>query len=301
MKIQPKAESRKPGAKSLRVSYLCPRPSTLDPRPSRAFTLIEIAISLAIIGIALVAIIGVLPWGMDAQRSNREQTIINQDATIFLQAIRDGVNSGYDLTNYVYAITNEIGGGGNINFISNSNIIGLLSTPEYQLVGAFTYTNRMVAYVHSISGSAVEKPPQNNDIVIGDSFSYRLLCEIMPVPAPVPVDIPPLWQAQSYNPGDEVSYVLNGETNVWRASTVTAAADEPSVSPKWAEDLYPDELAHNLYELRLTFLWPILPNGGVGSGHQTYRELIAGQLANNNALYPNTLYFFQPQSFTNAP
>ena len=39
-----------------------------------AFTMVEIAICLAIIGFALVAIIGVLPIGMNTQRDNREET-----------------------------------------------------------------------------------------------------------------------------------------------------------------------------------------------------------------------------------
>src|SRR5271169_5569951 len=71
------------------------------------FTMIEIAISLAIIGIALVGIIGVLPLGMNVQRDNREETIINQDATVLLEAIRSGARGLNDLTNYVYAITNN--------------------------------------------------------------------------------------------------------------------------------------------------------------------------------------------------
>ncbi|HEX7576601.1 MAG TPA: prepilin-type N-terminal cleavage/methylation domain-containing protein, partial [Verrucomicrobiae bacterium] len=70
------------------------------------FTMVEIAISLAIIGIALVAILGVLPIGLRMQRDNREQTVINQDATIFMEAIRGGARGLDDLTNYVYAITN---------------------------------------------------------------------------------------------------------------------------------------------------------------------------------------------------
>ena len=41
------------------------------------FTMIEIAISLAIIGIALVSIIGILPIGMHTQQDNREETLIN--------------------------------------------------------------------------------------------------------------------------------------------------------------------------------------------------------------------------------
>ena len=47
--------------------------------------MVEIAICLAVIGIALVSIIGVLPIGMNTQRDNREETIINQDATVFME------------------------------------------------------------------------------------------------------------------------------------------------------------------------------------------------------------------------
>src|SRR3972149_5103108 len=72
-----------------------------------AFTMVEIAIALAVIGFALVAIIGVLPAGMNVQKENREETVINQDASIFLQAIRSGARGLDDLTNYVIAITNN--------------------------------------------------------------------------------------------------------------------------------------------------------------------------------------------------
>src|ERR1022692_2866450 len=84
----------------------------------RAFTMVEIAISLAIIGIALVAILGVLPIGLRMQRDNREQTVINHDATIFMEAIRGGARGLDDLTNYVYAITNywtRFNANGNVN------------------------------------------------------------------------------------------------------------------------------------------------------------------------------------------
>ena len=60
--------------------------------------MIEIAISLAIIGIALVAIIGVLPLGVNVQKDNREETIINQDATVLVEAIRNGARGADDLT-----------------------------------------------------------------------------------------------------------------------------------------------------------------------------------------------------------
>ena len=239
-------------------------------RPTSAFTMIEIAISLAIIGIALVGIIGVLPLGLNAQRDNRESTVINQDATVFMEAIRNGARGDDDLTNYVYAIvntgSNSVGylnpllagemnfsetafpsvSAWNQNLTTGANIVGLLSTPEF----ANGTSNHIIACIRSINGPAVEKPPQDNQILQQDSFSYRIFC----VNAPV-----------------------------------------ASASPNSA---YGKQLGGNLHELRLTFLWPVLPNGKLPPQpiHATYRSLIAGQVA-QDAVNTN-LYFYQPQSFT---
>ena len=256
-----------------------------------AFTMVEVAISLAIIGIALVAIIGVLPQGMNVQRDNREGTIINQDATVFMDAISKGARGLNDLTNYVYAITNyqtqfdkkgavtafatngyNYAGSSTLPLNSGTNIIGLFSAPQLMDLSfnptnnlfSGGYSNHTTAYVRSMSGSAGEKPPQDNQIVrgglndSGDAFAYHLLC----VNAAVAVD-----------------------TNLF------------NLLP--AQQVYSRQLAANLHELRLTFLWPTLPNGGVGSGRQTYRALVAGQIVQTN--FPGqTLYFFQPQSYVDA-
>ncbi len=81
-----------------------PHSALRTPHSERAFTMVEIAISLAIIGFALVAIIGVLPIGMTVQKDNREETIVNQDATVFMNAIRNGALGLDYLTNYVTSI-----------------------------------------------------------------------------------------------------------------------------------------------------------------------------------------------------
>jgi type II secretory pathway pseudopilin PulG len=294
--------------------------------------MVEIAISLAVIGIALVAIIGVLPIGMNTQRDNREETIINQDATILIEAIRSGSRGLDDLTNYVYAITNywtnvtthatgvngytttnrSVAPGYYLTGLSGApltngmNIVGLLSTPEYTddigrpiptlLFGG--YSNHVVAYVRSLSGPVVEKPPQDNDIIRGDSFGYRVLC----VNAPVPMDtnlfyLSPVWAGITYNPLEQVFYKFA----YWQAPAGAGPADIPGQSAFWARvPVYGLELGANLRELRLSFFWPQQPNGSVGSGRQAFRTQVTGQLT-QIITNDQRLYFYQSQSFATTP
>jgi prepilin-type N-terminal cleavage/methylation domain-containing protein len=263
------------------------------------FTMVEIAICLAIIGIALISIIGVLPIGMNTQRDNREETIINQDATVLLEAVRGGARGMDDLTNYVYAITNYWGSykpDGTLNqtnangytfagfsigpsYYSSSGspitngyqIVGLLSTPEFtDLNGNPTntffgggYSNHIVAYVHSISGPAIEKPLQDNDIVREDSFGYRLLC-------------------------------INSPMTAHTADLTTITNDIGVVTNEYFK-----QLSANLHELRMTFFWPQQPNGSLGPGRQSFRTLIAGRVVQTNDNGQH-LYFYQSQSFVNV-
>jgi hypothetical protein len=63
--------------------------------------------------------------------------------------------------------------------------------------------------------------------------------------------------------------------------------------------------AANQSELRLTFYWPQRPNGTLGPRRQTFRSTLAGQLTPTEYFAGNLvyqlLYFYQSQSFTNAP
>ena len=167
-----------------------------------AFTMVEIALCLAIIGFALVAIIGVLPAGLNVQKENREDTVINQDATLFMNAIRNG-DKGYDeLTNFVERITVSrvrflapnftttrqepriIGEptlefGPDVLLTNGANIIGLLSTPKYQAVEDGFISNHVVAYFRAVSGNAAEKVDRSNT-ARELSFAYRLISEVTP-------------------------------------------------------------------------------------------------------------------------
>lgn len=109
--------------------------------------MIEIAICLGIIGFALVAIIGVLPTGLKVQRDNREETIVNQDAQVLIEAIRSGAtNSGLDFLALYFdkiadSATTYLPGSGMNQFDTGMEIVGLLSRtnlPSTSSVRAFS-------------------------------------------------------------------------------------------------------------------------------------------------------------------
>ena len=72
-------------------------PGRSSQRAERAFTLVEIVLSLAIIAIAMIAIIGVIPIGLNVQTENQEESIISTDAGIWMEAFREGAEGALDL------------------------------------------------------------------------------------------------------------------------------------------------------------------------------------------------------------
>jgi type II secretory pathway pseudopilin PulG len=246
------------------------------------FTLVEIALSLAIIGFALVAIIGVLPTGLNVQRDNREETIIVHEANYFMDAIRNGARGLDDLTNSIIRIRNDW-----TTYNTNSptwskvesdydeytktsfhvtsstpppaefkltdgyRILGLLVRPKFQYLGAASVrSNHVVAYMHALSGAASEKFPVDNTNVLDLAFNYRMIVEVYPVPF---------------------------------AETNTAFARE---------------LGPNLRELRLIFRWPLRADGTTGDGRQVFRTMTGGQLMKTNN-FGQPLFFFKPTTFVN--
>ncbi|MSU58755.1 MAG: hypothetical protein EXS35_11395 [Pedosphaera sp.] len=254
-------------------------------RRAAAFTLVEIAISLAVIAFALVAIIGVLPTGMQVQRDNREETIINQEANYFANAIRSGARGLDDLTNAVAVIENHwteykvtltttnAGASGTDRYTTTNSavtlypvpatfaisdgyrIVGLLSTPKYLPQGGGFLSNHIAAYVRALSGPASEKFPQDNQDVRADAFTYRLICENQPLPA---------WDVGS---------------------------------------AYGKNLLTNLHELRLIFRYPLKSIPENEKGRQVFRLQVGGLLLPviDTSYKEPPFYFFQPTTFVKAP
>ena len=149
--------------------------------PSRSaaswFTMTELALSIAVVGIALVAIIGILPSGLTVQQQNREDTVVTEDARYLLEAIRSGSRGMTDLAGHLEALRwtrRQVGRVGSIDFhgihnpeppaggillTNNEHIVALLSMPlEETLPNGRIVTNEVTAVFRSFTGSFRDKP-----------------------------------------------------------------------------------------------------------------------------------------------
>jgi len=244
--------------------------------------MVEIAICIAVVAFALVAIIGVLPTGFQVQKENREDTIVNQDGTFWLEAIRSG-SQGLDyLTNYVESVRVEtfhpVSGPTFVQYASprdlrtGAEIIGVLSRPKRTLAqGGVWETNLVRAQVRALSGSAAEKTPRA-DL----AFRYRMTVELAPF-HPIP----------------------SAHTNLQLFAATPA---------EWAgrsnQFLKAVNLGANFHELRLTLEWPVYPSGGVlrvGNHRKVFRTLVGGVPLVANHLRLGPLYWLQPSQYVLVP
>ena len=247
------------------------------------FTMVEIALCLGVIAIALVAIIGVLPTGVRVQRDNREDTIINQEGLFLLEAIRSGSRGLDYLTNYFDTITtsNILGVtvyttprlqgsippgttfGGLLT--NGQQIVSLLTRPKYDLNRSFT--NHVTARVRAITGSAVEKSVSARDI----AFAYQVIPEVVPL---------------SVHPPDSTNYQAAAARGLPPAEILTR-------SNLWRQAR---NEAINFFELRLTLQGPLIPKGktyDVLGTPRTFRTLVSGAIV----LGPGNTSFVLPSTF----
>lgn len=231
-------------------------------RSRSAFTLIEIALSIAIVAFALVAIIGILPTGLEVQRENREDTIINQEGPKFIEALRAGSTNLFTLTNHVEWIDLFI----DTNFIRRvygtnltpREIIGFFSTPKYVDDGTGTNTLRLSlrAKIRAESGPLAAEAANVRDL----AFSYLLSSEIVP------------YQVSPFGADPNVTAAV--QTNLWELRL--------------------------LY--RWPLISEQTNNVTTGTGRRTFRALVSARLAqedqtNSMGVVTNTLWFFTPDTF----
>jgi hypothetical protein len=226
--------------------------------------MVEIAISIGVIGFALVAIIGILPTALEVQRDNRTETIINQEGTYWLHAIRDaGTNNLRDYVDRIEvydlldpAAPPQI----HANFNNDDQIIGLLTQQA-------VITNLQArAFVWAMSGSAAEKNPDKASREM--TFKYRMTVQI--------------------DRGTNFAFPF-----VALATNQANLANQ--LIPNWVPTTTPPAIVpplDTLYSVRLTFSYPL--TGGdenkVTPRRQSYRALVSRHVNTNNLPY---VYFYE--------
>lgn len=259
------------------------RASTLQRRRQAAFTLTEIALCIAVIGVALVAIIGVLPSGLNVQKQNREDTLVAQDAQFLIEAVRGGSLNIQDLTNNVdYIRWRRIGRGGGDLFFRGPNykeplpgtdqlitepwqVMALLSLPRYEVVGsgqqATVVENNVVAQFHSFTSPFTEK-------------GYR---DAGGMPDPARLTLAFRYQVE----------VESGAAVTRPPPGVLVSNNPPVLTVVSNQQIRMDEM---LSDVRMSFQWPVYrtPSGDfrVGANRRTFRATLFGprQLLTTNFL-----------------
>jgi type II secretory pathway pseudopilin PulG len=250
---------------------------TKSSRSTRAFTMVEIALSLAVVAFALVAIIGVLPSGLNVQRDNREDTIITQDAVFLAESLRSGSTnlltlcSNVDLVEFkVYAPNAPAV----TNYYSN--------LPPAQLIGLLTQPYRNPPVPPVPAGQPVPPPNPN-------TYSVRFKMRSINGPqsdrgkSQATRDFAfTYWVTPQIVAFDANNFAYNVDDTVFNTNLVTT---NDIYHKQYFEHVKQRDF--NLFDLTLTFEWPVFPDfgnpmGRVGNGRQEFRTMIAGALVNDS-------------------
>lgn len=248
-------------------------------RRQNAFTMVEIALCLAIVGFALVVIMGVLPLGGLSQKKNRENTLSLIDGNYLLEAITQGARGYDDLGLYVdeillysdsdpngepkAVIQNNVSGG---TYWGTREIVGLLSAPRFLLtssnvwvpnylnnrgvLGNNFYTNMTCRLkMRSMNGTASDK--SNSDTSRDFGMAYLVEVDVLPL-----------------------------QTNSLNVKQLTDK--DPSLAEKMKVER---SLSQNVYQVSVTLSWPLkkAEKGGykAGNNSQLFRTLVSGSMTHS--------------------
>jgi len=276
-------------------------PVNLSARRTAAFTMVELALCIAIVAFAMVAILGVLPLGLSVQKQNREETIVDQEGPMWVELIRHGGVGWDDVTNYIDYILIERtpvnGPGGtktygfrgpfysrdnslpapDANLITAGDIVSLLSLPRFEADKGIIYSNKVTAVCRSFSGSFNSQiRPDNSgsfrpdDRQLDDALRYQIQVELTPA-----TQLPTL-NVSNTNSVAQAGINLGGYLNALRLDPNLMGALTQQMQMRNSQDL----LAATLYDLRLVFRWPVFRVGAevaVGPGQRAMRSQVFGK------------------------
>lgn len=304
--------------------------SPKGPRRADGFTMVELAMCIGIVAFAMVAILGVLPLGLGVQKQNREETIVEQEGPLWVDLIRRGGVGWDEVTNYVDYVVVEhtpvTGSGGSRTYgfrgpfypVANpvpapgallttpGDIVSLLSIPRFEAFRGIIYSNRITAVCRSFSGDlnsqirptgAVGFQPAERQL--DDALRYQMQVDLTPA-----VQLPSLAGTLT-NAQSMTGIQLGGYLNAIRLDTnliTVLSSPEERLSSR-------DALSGIVYNLRLTFRWPVFRVGNevsVGPGQRVFSAQIIGKprFAIEDPMNPDSVYRpgtpLRPRRFTDT-
>jgi len=262
-----------------------------------AFTMAELALCIAVVAIAMVAIIGVLPLGLNVQKQNREDTIINQDAQILLDALKTAAVSGAPLTNEfrsalvladrLYQFSNRAD--------SLTNFVDYVAV-ENRWGRSFWRGPWYTQEIGGLSGDP-DRPPLLDghlflnallmprvDFLNGRFVTNVVFAQMRPISGPLAEQPESLRRRTKEDAARRYEtlfrYIVSAEL-----SQANPLSPDLQNGPEF-ERLR--NLTNGLYELRLTFQWPVTAQvtdvhvagkqPSVGPNRRTFRTTLAGRI-----------------------
>lgn len=250
------------------------------------FTLTELALCIAVIGLALTAIMGVLPSGMAVQRQNREDTLVAQDAQFLMEAIRGGAMSIPDLTNQVdYILWRRSGAVNGVEYYRGPNftdplpgtvvpltgswqVLALLSLPRYERTPQGIVENLVQAQFRSFGGPFTEKAYRSGSGLpdparLETALRYLVTVENL---SNASTNLMMTWANQRPHVASPTRpYIaFSGLTNLVQSNLLAR------------QQL---QLERSLNDLSLSFQWPVFRVGNdfrTGNGRKVFRSQVMG-------------------------
>ena len=216
-------------------------------RREHGFTMIEVALSLAIVAFALVAIMGVMPAGLNVQRENREETIIAQDAEYLMEAIRMGVLA-----------TNLDVLRSNITLLESTAIVnGATNLPS-------------LTWTHTPSGS----PPSIGQILV--HLSRPALYTVNHTSGTIMASQVRL-RFKGFS-GNMASLAASTNLDNSFQYEVTPRIERINLNVATTDYSRRTFMTNNLYSVTLEFRWPVLPTGNLGLGNKSFQTQVRGAI-----------------------
>ena len=235
--------------------------------------MIEIALALAVIAFGLVAIIGFLPFGLGVQRENKDDTLIDHDARMFLRFIRMEPDVPIDPETlhrlWTYIIPDKDG----IRKVWVTNVFNVYEKESGQLKGSQVTQGYVCEVISPLVGPISRDLPQ---VLMADLLKLR----------------PFVGQIEVDTNANLLKIIVTRLTLYIRAGAGSAFDKYPQTDPAVTEmgfkyllvrettpvvSKWQLESQAQLYDVRFSFAWPVYPNGTVGYGRRVYRAQVLSE------------------------